>query len=240
MNKGIERSLSIALTMSAVLMAIVVVKREVESGQDRGGQPTSNVQRPEFYRKWRELLANGVETGNTTSTIKIIEFEDLECPACRYYQQTVLPPVIARFGQQVSHVFMHYPLKRHRNALPAARAAECAARQGRFSEFVSLVFAKQDSIGLKSWQSFAREVGVGDGVRFTKCTNEKAPMQRISAGLAFADSLQLIGTPAILVNGWRFSNPPSERELTRVVSELLANRSPFPELSRQESRRSDQ
>jgi hypothetical protein len=43
-------------------------------------------------------------------------------------------------------------------AYAVARAAECAAGAGRFKEFHDLLFRQRDSLGLKTFSEFAREM----------------------------------------------------------------------------------
>lgn len=222
-----DRVLSVVLTAAAVAMAIAVVRREFAPSSVSG-----LTRQPVFHDGWRAMLTAGIEMGPSSAPIKIVEFTDLECPACRVYHRSVLPEVLASFGDRVSPVFLHLPLQGHRFARPAAVAAECAARENAFNSFI---FAKQDSVGLKPWHSFAREAGIRDSIQFASCIGEPSAVPRIDAGLALADSLGVRGTPTIIVNGWMFSAPPSARELTRVVDALLHGRHPFPFVAQRSS-----
>lgn len=56
-----------------------------------------------------------------------------------------------------------------RFALPAARGSECAANPGRFAEYVTAVFRKQDSLGLRTWGAFAEDAGVPDARASDEC-----------------------------------------------------------------------
>lgn len=131
-----------------------------------------------------------------------------------------------RFASAISQVFVHLPLSGHRFARSAAEAAECAASQSRFEAFVDVIFAKQDSIGLKPWAGYAAEAGVPSISAFTECLRDP-PVGRIEAGVALADKLGIGATPTVIANGWKFGAPPPARELSRVIEDLLAGRSPF-------------
>jgi len=64
----------------------------------------------------------------------VIEYADLTCPACAAAH--------AHIGLDVRRVFRHFPLASRRpRSRPLAHAAEAAAFQGRFWEFVDSVYA---------------------------------------------------------------------------------------------------
>jgi protein-disulfide isomerase len=197
----------------------MAVRREFFSPADsrlsRSAQPT-------FEVTWKDALLAGVRVGDSTSRVTIIVFNDLECPACGAFHQTI-QQVLAERGWDVSMVFVHFPLTKHRFALPAAQAAECAAAEGRFATFIEVVFAKQDSLGLKSWSSYAREAGVADTAAITRCAHDPTPAKRVEAGRELGLRWRVIGTPTVIVNGHRYASPPTKDEIGRVIREALKN-----------------
>lgn len=223
-----DRVLSGLLTIAAIIMAAVLVKREFFPA------PRGPIQVPasgalEFDASWREYLAHGDVTTPPSAPITLIEFVDLECPACRGFHLGALRDARAEFGSQLDVRFVHWPLPSHRFARPAAEAAECARNQGRFSEFLEAVFERQDSLGLKSWAGFAHQAGVSDTVTFMACLRDPASLRaRIDSGAATAERRSFFGTPTVFVNGWRFPSPPSSVRLREVITDLLAGREPTP------------
>lgn len=159
-----------------------------------------------FIPDWEELLQHGSLIGLPTAKVKIIEFADYECPFCREFQESFLAAK-RKFGDDVSLTFIDFPLRGHRFALPAARAAACAGRQEKFREIHDLLFEKQDSLGLKSWASFAKEASVDDSSSFARCMMDSAELPQVRGGLATGTRLEVHGTPTILINGWRYSHP---------------------------------
>ena len=234
MKRIFETAASTLLTLAAVSVAVTVVHREfyATGRTDRGNPPIDR--RPSYHAEWRSMLSDGEQIGDPAATIKVIEFVDLECPACRHYHETVLPDIIERYGDTVSVVFVHFPLSIHRFARPAAIGAECAAAQRAFRPFIDVVFAKQDSLGLKSWGSYGREAGIADTSEFSRCVQSPPQTERIDAGLALATRLQLRATPSVMVNGWLFAAAPGAEELSRTIQALLAGRSPLLDLAASE------
>ena len=226
MKSNLDRVLSILLVVAALAMAASLVRREFGAPKAPVEAKTSP---PIYLEGWRQLVRRGVEVGPATSDVKILTFNDLECPGCRQFHQAVLTDILSTFTGKVSQVFIHFPLSYHRFATQAAVAAQCADRQGAFGPFVDLVFAQQDSIGLKPWAQFAIASGTKDTVQFGKCTQDPSVLELVKAGRALADSLDLRKTPTVIVNGWLFSDPPSGKELARVIAHFIAGREPFSE-----------
>lgn len=174
---------------------------------------------PTYVKNWKEIVSAGTTIGDTSAPIKIIEFADLECPGCRlfYSRMRELPESVRN---KYALVFVHFPLSIHRFAMPAARAAECARPEDKFSSFIEVIFSKQDSLGLKSWASYAVEAGIRDTAAFARCTAGSARLPRVEAGLASGRSLAITATPTIIVNGWRYSSPPFD-SLAALVSRRM-------------------
>lgn len=200
MKGRIEQVLLILLTGSAVVIAGAIVRRDFFS--PNGPRIVSRTaEAPKFIEDWRRILDVGVEIGTRTAPVKLLEFSDLECSFCRRFHQLTLPLVRREFGDSVSLVFIHFPLPNHRFAEPAAKAAECAGAQSAFGAYVEAIFAKQDSLGLRSWTAWAVDAGVQDTARYNTCLKGDAGKARIASGKEMALKLGVRGTPGIMVNG---------------------------------------
>lgn len=223
-NRGhgrVELILTILLVVSAAGVAGALVKREFFSASP----VASAVPKARFVNTWKRTIPVGQVMGDTTAPVQIVEFADLECPYCRDFHEVLLR-TLAKHGTSANVVFVHFPLPQHRFAIPAARAAECASEQSRFKEFLTAVYRKQDSLGLKSWTGYATDAGVGDLARFERCaTNSEIP-RRIAAGRTLGEEFGISGTPTIIVNGYRFAYPPTEIQLDETIADILAGRRP--------------
>jgi protein-disulfide isomerase len=153
--------------------------------------------------------------------VTIVEFGDFECPACRVFAVKVVPAILRHFPAQVAILFRNWPLPQHRFAYLAARAAECAGEQGKFEPLHDLLYSKQDSIGLKSFASFARESGVGDTVAFQACLVRAAPVPAIEADVAEAHRIHSPGTPTIVVNGLMVQGAADSTTMIKLIGGML-------------------
>jgi protein-disulfide isomerase len=219
MKSQLDRALSVALTLAAAALAIAVVHREFFAKSPEPGRVTA--QKPEFMPAWRDAISVGVLVGRSDARVKIVELADLECPFCRRFHQAA-HQVMAEHPSDVAIVFVHYPLRMHRFASQAARAAECAGERGRFAELISAVFSNQDSLGIKTWASYGKEAGIDDAQAFQRCALDGTTPKRVADGKAFGDSINVVGTPTVIVNGWRFTGTPTYAMLDSTVRAQLA------------------
>ena len=166
----------------------------------------------------------GIRVGAESARVTIVEFADLECPACRRLQN-VMHEILRQPPQDVALVIVHTPLEGHRFAMQAARVAECADAMGRFVAMTDAIFAKQDSLGTKSWGSFALDAGIADSASISACASNTQPIDRISAGKSLAEALDITGTPTVFVNGWKFLGP-SRQQLLRAIEAARQGKAP--------------
>ncbi len=97
------------------------------------------------------------------------------------------------------------------------------------------MYLKQDSLGLKSWLSYAVEIGVASPDLFAACVASDAPKHRILAGLAIGKKFEIQGTPTVIVNGWRYANPTDvTADFGQTIELIRQGKAPF---ERYESRR---
>jgi len=223
MSSPLERGLSVILSLSAVTIAGSVAWREF-SNQPQIVTDSARSPQPEYTPGWEEALSVGIRVGEASAPITIVEFSDLECPACARFQG-VIEEALQEYPEDVAFVFVHMPLQGHRFARQAAMVAECAEASGQFMPMISAIFRKQDSLGLKSWGSFAQEAGLSDSASISACAWDSRPVPRIEAGLALARKLDVTATPTVLVNGWRFVGP-TKNELNRAIEAALGGRAP--------------
>jgi protein-disulfide isomerase len=121
----------------------------------------------------------------------------------------------------VALLYRHWPLPNHRFAYPAARASECAAEQGRFEAFYTVLFAQQDSIPNKSFTQFAREAGVPDLDAFERCAASTDPVPAIERDVADVRRIGGTGTPTIIIDGMLMRTPYSDGSFAEQVQAAI-------------------
>jgi protein-disulfide isomerase len=218
----VDTILTIVLVICALITVTVLIRRELVPKTVARSE-----EQPIFIEDWRAHLTKGTLLGSSQAPVQLIEFADFECPFCSVFYQD-LRSLQEKYPAQIALTYIHFPLLMHRFAEPAARAAECAGRQGRFEPMMDQLFRQQKAMGLKSWTEFASEAGVPQVAAFDVCMQSDEPEPRIVEGRTLGEKLMVRGTPTLIVNGWKLGRPPKLGELEQMVKAILAGKSPFP------------
>lgn len=161
--------------------------------------------------------------GTVGGKVTLVEFGDLQCPACAAYEP-IVRQVIADNAGTLQFVFKHFPLTQiHANALLAAKASEAAGVQGRFWEMHDMMYDRQ-----KEWSGSlnARDTFIGyatalglDVAKFTEDLGNKSLESKIIAEYREGTNLGVQGTPTFFLNGKKISNPGSIEEFNALIRE---------------------
>jgi protein-disulfide isomerase len=213
----LDRGVTITVLIAIVAMATTIVHREFKTSSDAGPPPAP----PTYVEGWRKYLASGTIESGHGSRVSLIEFGDLQCPACRDYQ-AVIRAIGKRFDKDINVVFVHFPMPYHKFAQPAARASQCANLQHRFGPFVDAVYAKQESLKVRPLSDYARDARVPDAAAFVDCLGDSAHTAPIvELGIKAAEEAHVPATPTVIVNGWQFDAAPAEKYLRESIQHQL-------------------
>ena len=180
---------------------------------------TMNLPPPVFVSE----LDDGVSPvkGATNPLVTIVEFSDFECPFCKQVQ-SVLSQIVEKYGREVRLVFKHLPLEGHRNSLPAARAAYCAAEQDRFWQFHDELFAA-GNLSPPVVEQMASNLGLGMQ-KFQECVASERSRAAVIKDIEAARLLRIESTPSFVVNGKLIKGALSFAEFQRIIEQELNQR----------------
>lgn len=212
----------VTFVLACVAIVVAVVVREVR----RPAPATVSGPPARYLTQWHALLEKAVIIGPEGADVYVVEFGDLQCPACRTFHRT-LRQAMATYPNTVAFAFLHFPLPQHPLAVPSAHALECADAQDAADSFIDVLYAKQDSLGLKDWDSFAIEANVPEPQRLADCIADHQPPDRVTEGQQLGSILGIQFTPTVLVNGWWFPAPPDSTTLVNAIQAIVEGRSPF-------------
>jgi len=142
--------------------------------------------------------------GKKDAKIQVVEFSDFQCPFCSRVTAP-LKDLQAKYGDQLSVTFKHFPLSFHKEAMPAAMASMCANEQGKFWEYHDQLFANQKALMPDNLKTYATNVGLDMG-KFDACMSSNKFQAQIDADMAEAREAQVRGTPTIFINGRKFNS----------------------------------
>lgn len=152
----------------------------------------------------------------------LVEFADFQCPAC-----AAAHPVVKQILEEgkVNFVYRHFPLPQHKNAKPAALAAEAAGLQGKFWEMYDKLYANQSSWSESNnafdiFTSFAKELELNVD-QFKKDIQNSKLADKIQQDENDANTLGVNSTPTFFLNNQKMEIKRGFLELKQQVDQII-------------------
>ena len=178
---------------------------------------------PRAVPDWQKYIPTGRIIGPSNAALTIVEYADYQCPACKTLHDQ-LTEMRSKYPEDLAISYHYVPLPYHEMAYPAARAAECAAEQGRFEPYHDALYANPELIEEGNFRSIARKAQIPDLQKFSKCAARTDPVPRIESDQTTAlGTLRITGTPSVLVNGMMYSYAPSMDDLRQMIEAARAH-----------------
>jgi protein-disulfide isomerase len=129
----------------------------------------------------------------------MIVFSDFECRYCGSFAKDTWGRLREEYVDRAKLLvaFRHLPLPIHAAAFPAAQAAECARRQGKFWEMHDLIFGDQARLNTPTFRTHARQLEL-DERQWESCYTEDAP-RKVKDDVSSARALGIEATPVFLI-----------------------------------------
>jgi protein-disulfide isomerase len=145
-------------------------------------------------------IAGGATRGDVNAAVTVIEFTDFQCSACGAMYPMV-EEVLKSYGSRVRFVIRNFPLMTvHPNAFHAAQAAEAAKAQGKFWEYIDLMFRNQTALEMDSLKKYATQVGL-DRKRFDAELEAGKYDPVIHRDIEDGETYGIEATPTFFING---------------------------------------
>jgi len=148
----------------------------------------------------RPAPSDPMALGRADAPLVVVEFSDYQCPFCRRFHAEVLPELRRDYidSGKMQLVFKDLPLAMHRQALPAAVAARCAAAQGKFWEMNAALFTNQEKLSPQLYSGLAKTLGLDTG-RFEECRADPATALTVQRDAGEARRFGVNSTPGFLI-----------------------------------------
>ncbi len=164
----------------------------------------------------------GPSRGPKDAAVTIVEFGDLQCPACKAAQPTIEALVAAE--PQARFVFQSFPLEMHNWAAKGAAYADCVGRASNdaFWKFVSKTYETQAEITAANADEKLTALADGAGVKGSEivaCTTQPETKARIDASIALGKKVDVSGTPTLFINGRKIGS--FDNRLSDVYKSLV-------------------
>ncbi len=128
-----------------------------------------------------------------------------------------LEQLLEKYPADVRVVFKNFPIRSHKYAIPAARAALAAGRQDKFWEFHDELFKNYNRLNDQKIQEIGTQLGL-DQTKFLE--DQKSPVETARIQKDYEEGLRLgvRGTPTIFING-RKLNDRSMESMEAIINE---------------------
>jgi protein-disulfide isomerase len=157
--------------------------------------------------------------GSPSARVKIVEFADYECTHCKE-AQAVMHTLLAEYPKDITLYFKHFPFSHHINALNAALGATAAQNQGKFWQFHEKVWENSERLRPAVLEDIAREMGL-DFPRWYGDVGSAEVRAHVQRDRTEGVGLEIHSTPAIFINGRRYTDEPDLPGLKDWIDEEL-------------------
>lgn len=191
----------LARPLRLILIAVAIVAGLgfvlwLGEGQDRTPQPSALS---------NEVSAVDHVRGPESAVVTLVEYSDLQCPACANFHPLV-EALVQEYPNDLRFVYRHFPLVSiHPNAFPGAQAAEAASLQGKFFEMSDILFTRQDdwtklSNPYSKFEEYALELNL-DKQKFYTDYRSGEVNARIKADMNSGNAAGIRSTPTFFIDG---------------------------------------
>ena len=172
-------------------------------------------------KKALEKGVTGPSKGPKDAPVMIVEFGDLQCPACKAAQSTIEALVTAE--PNARFVFQNFPLEMHNWAAKGAAYSDCVGRASNdaFWKFVSKTYETQSDITAANADEKLTAIADGAGVKgsdIAACAAKPDTKARVDASIALGKSVDVTGTPTVYINGRKVGS--FDARMTEVYKSL--------------------
>ena len=229
-----NRNLIIAAGAAAAVVLVLVVASLLLRGGDSGNQATSTVDTGAVQTLLDGIPQNRAHLGSPRAKVTMIQFEDLQCPVCRDYQQQGFPGVVDEYVKpgkvKLRFVGMDFLGPDSTKALSYTLAA---GEQGKLWQFADSLYANQGAENSGWVTDSLLETIAGDlGLDYAKLkADATAPVtqQQARSMAAEASQRQVPGTPTFYVqvgSGEPYQVNPSGfaiEEFRKILDDALSS-----------------
>ena len=148
-------------------------------------------------------------TGPADAAVTIVMFSDFQCSACSA-THPVLKKVMDAYPGKIRFVVRDFPLESiHENGFKAALAAGAANAQGKFFEYIEVLYTHQDALDAASLKKYAADLGL-NAKQFELDFNSAKTVAEVRKDMVDGEGYVVNSTPTIFVNGVRVRDLSAE------------------------------
>lgn len=218
------------MALAGVVALLLLLNR---GGSDAGAAPPLSVAQTDVAPSG----AYGVAMGPASAPVRIVEFADFLCPACRNFNAVTGKLLRQNYaaGEDAILQWVNYDFPLHEQSWQPALAARCAEPSGSYWEMHDRLYARADEWSTESnmnrfFVDLAGTLGI-DKKEFQACLDNRSALEDIGASRKYGESLGVNATPTLFINGQKI---PSERRyysyegMEKLIQQAAAQASAEP------------
>ncbi|HYP13689.1 MAG TPA: thioredoxin domain-containing protein [Bryobacteraceae bacterium] len=165
--------------------------------------------------------------GNRASTVRVIVYEDLQCPDCAVFRKMMDTALLPKYKDKVAFEHREFPLPKHKYARPAAIGARyfASVKPELGVAFRQFLYADPMSITPENLSSkiaeFAKKHGA-DPAAAVAALNDKKLAQAVEEDYQEGVARGVAKTPTVFVNGEPFVERFTVEDISKAIDAALA------------------
>jgi len=177
------------------------------------------------------LSAQGLVEGNVSSSVRVVVYEDLQCPDCADFRKMMDQDLLPKYKTTVAFEHRDFPLPKHNWAKRAAISARFfeTVSPDTAIEFRKNTMSKQAGINDANYkeylEAFAKAHKV-DPAKAVAALEDAKLIQLVEQGYREGVARGVAHTPTVLVNGEPFIETFPLADVIKAIDRELAQSSP--------------
>lgn len=226
-NKG-----SLIFTMIMTLLVVGVIATLVITKKNGGSSDESQVatDSSQGLQAIEKIDTKGQpQMGKKGAKVKIVEFGDYKCPACRYFETDIKPEIKKKYIDtgKAELYFIHSPAHGE-ESLFGGLAGETVLKQepDKYWAFQKALFelqpgTDQEWLSMTAVKEAAKTAGIKNLDKLEKAIDEKTEEASVKKDIKLVTQHNVTMTPTIIVNGKEVANPMDIKEVEATIEKAL-------------------
>ena len=207
MSNGTGKKIALLAVFLAMMigLGVWITKFNPESGTlssvVQKPQPAPKLDMLKLEGQWPQIAAHSAAParGRASTRYTLVEFGDFQCPQCGQ-ARPLLEDILRKYPSQVNLLFIHRPFPQlHKWAIPAGKASEIAAAQGKFWPMYDKLYGQQDNLEPGYYGEYAAQIGLNKA-GFQKAFDTGAGEDKVTAATVFSNAVGVQQTPTLLLH----------------------------------------
>lgn len=159
-----------------------------DAGQDTSARPRVG------------LVGAAYTLGDRTAPVALVAYADYQCPYCARFHHGMLGELKAKYIDTGVLLYVHkdFPLRMHRQAVPASIVARCAGAQGRYGAMQGRLYEAHANLGDALYAQLATTVGL-DLEAFNRCRADASVRRAVERDIKEGERVGVTATPTLML-----------------------------------------